>query len=165
MWEMDPDELLPFKLKVTAFRDEYSFLSNFHICAVRRGDYTYMSVEHAFQAAKAVHPMDALEIARAISPARAKQMGRVVKRRADWEGIKHELMYGLLVDKFSDEALGKLLLETGDAELIEGNWRCDTEWGVCGEGVACRKGIHREPTGENLLGAMLMSVRKGISGR
>jgi predicted NAD-dependent protein-ADP-ribosyltransferase YbiA (DUF1768 family) len=42
------------------------------------------------------------------------------------------------------------LLETGDAELIEGNDWGDTFWGVCGG------------KGNNFLGKLLMEVRKEL---
>ena len=49
--------------------------------------------------------------------------------------------------KFSDPHLRSLLLATGDAELIEGNWWHDQFWGVC-NGV-----------GQNQLGKILMAIR------
>lgn len=56
-------------------------------------------------------------------------------------------MYGLLIEKFYDPDLNAKLQETGDAELIEGNYWGDRFWGVC-DGV-----------GENHLGKLLMRVR------
>lgn len=61
-------------------------------------------------------------------------------------------MEELLRIKFSgiDPFLTRALLETGDAELIEGNTWNDTFWGVCnGEG-------------ENNLGRLLMKVREEL---
>ncbi len=46
-----------------------------------------------------------------------------------------------------NERLKRLLLATGDAELIEGNDWGDTIWGMC------------DGEGENLLGKILMKVR------
>jgi predicted NAD-dependent protein-ADP-ribosyltransferase YbiA (DUF1768 family) len=45
------------------------------------------------------------------------------------------------------------LLETGDAELVEGNWWDDTFWGVC-NGV-----------GQNNLGKILMDTRRELRER
>lgn len=49
--------------------------------------------------------------------------------------------------KFRDPYLQKLLQDTGDAELIEGNWWHDEFWGVC-------NGI-----GQNQSGKILMVIR------
>ena len=163
--EMAEAALMPFKLKISTFRDEFSFLSNFHACAIDFDGEVYPSVEHAFQAAKTLDRSKREWIAAANSAGEAKRRGRQVPLRPEWECIKHELMYSLLRDKFCCPVLGKLLMDTGDAELIEGNWWCDTEWGVCGEGYQCSKRIHLQPTGENLLGQMLMAIRKEIGGR
>ena len=59
-------------------------------------------------------------------------------------------MHGLLQQKFSFTVLKRQLLETGAAELIEGNYWGDRYWGVC-------KGV-----GDNWLGKLLMTVRKEI---
>ena len=57
-------------------------------------------------------------------------------------------MRDALIQKFSDKKLQKKLIDTGDAELIEGNWWGDKFWGVC------------EGEGENHLGKLLMEVRE-----
>jgi len=50
-------------------------------------------------------------------------------------------------EKFKQEDLKQMLLDTGDQELVEGNTWNDTFWGVCrGEG-------------QNNLGKILMKVR------
>ena len=59
-------------------------------------------------------------------------------------------MYMALWEKFSDPYLREMLLDTGDEELIEGNWWGDQYWGVC-NGV-----------GKNRLGNILMLIRKNI---
>lgn len=56
-------------------------------------------------------------------------------------------MEDLLRQKFSKTPLRRLLLATGEAELIEGNTWGDTYWGVC-HGV-----------GQNHLGCLLMKIR------
>ena len=61
-------------------------------------------------------------------------------------------MYQILKSKFQNPELSKLLLETGDCELIEGNTWGDQFWGVC-------KGV-----GENNLGKLLMKVREELHG-
>jgi predicted NAD-dependent protein-ADP-ribosyltransferase YbiA (DUF1768 family) len=75
--------------------------------------------------------------------------GKVLPIRPGWEeGIKLDVMRAVLREKFavgSEEA--EMLMETGDALLIEGNTWGDTYWGVC-------KG-----TGHNYLGKLLMERR------
>ena len=78
----------------------------------------------------------------------AKRLGRRVKLRPDWEDIKDEVMYEVVLDKFKrNDNLKEKLLDTANAELIEENWWNDTYWGVC-------KG-----KGKNKLGKILMKVR------
>ena len=56
-------------------------------------------------------------------------------------------MASLLFAKFAQPELRKLLCETGDADLVEGNTWGDKFWGVC------------EGKGKNMLGLLLMQVR------
>jgi len=61
---------------------------------------------------------------------------------------------GLIADVIEegDPDLKIMLLETGDAYLVEGNWWHDCYWGVC----YCDKCMG---TGQNKLGDFLMAVR------
>ena len=60
-------------------------------------------------------------------------------------------MYEVCLCKFTQhEDLKKKLLETGDAELIEGNYWHGCYWGVC------------EEQGENRLGKILMRIREEL---
>ena len=134
---------------IDSFDKEYAFLSNFYEAPVEWEGITYPSNEHAFQAAKVINPVKRLEIAAAAAtPGQAKRMGRSVNLRHDWEQIKYNVMLDIVLAKFHQHSdLAEALLDTGDAELIEGNWWNDTTWGVC-NGV-----------GTNWLGKILMSVR------
>ena len=89
-------------------------------------------------------------IANASTPGLAKKMGRSVSLRPDWEDIKDDIMLEGLYRKFADDELADWLLDTGDEELVEGNWWGDRYWGVC-NGV-----------GQNKLGKLLMKVRSEI---
>ena len=80
----------------------------------------------------------------------AKKMGRSVSLRPDWEDIKDDIMLEGLYRKFADDELADWLVDTGDEELVEGNWWGDRYWGVC-NGV-----------GQNKLGKLLMKVRSEI---
>jgi N-glycosidase YbiA len=136
---------------ITSFSKDFFFLSNFYPTLITFEGQPYPTVEHAFQAAKTHDPAERLRVAAAASPAAAKQLGRKVTLRPDWETIKSELMLGLLRGKFTDSALQALLLGTGDAELIEGNTWNDRIWGA----------VQREGkwVGQNRLGKLLMQVR------
>lgn len=118
-----------------------SFLSNFY------SHNGALTVEHFFQAAKTTDPGWNAEIMAAPTPAAAKKLGRRAPLRPDWDDVKIQVMLELLRTKFSDPELAQMLLDTGDAELIEGNWWGDRFWGVS-------KG-----SGENHLGRLLMQVR------
>ena len=95
-------------------------------------------------------------IAAAETPGKAKRMGRQVKLRPDWEKVKLYYMELGLKLKFQDPALAKKLIETGDEELIEGNWWHDNTWGSC-YCVKCSR-----IAGRNLLGMLLMELRKEL---
>ena len=90
-------------------------------------------------------------IANASTPGLAKKMGRSVSLRPDWEDIKDDVMLEGLYRKFTNDELADWLLDTGDEELVEGNWWGDRYWGVC-------NGI-----GQNKLGKLLMKVREELA--
>lgn len=134
------------------FRGSYRFLSNFYPCDAGG----WPSVEHAFQAAKTDATMWRLRIRQAPTARDAKRLGRNVPLRANWESIKVDQMRALLRLKFRNEPLRTKLLDTGAAELVEGNRWCDNFWGSC----TCDKCI---PTPKhNWLGLLLMEVREDL---
>lgn len=67
------------ELPIAQFQGEYRFLSNFAPCTVTYDGVEYPSVEHAYQAAKCVHPEDRAIIL-AGHAGQAKRMGTVVER-------------------------------------------------------------------------------------
>lgn len=132
---------------IDQFIDEYAFLSNFYQCVVTYRGITYSSSEAAFQAQKTLDITEQVKFT-LLTPSEAKKFGRTVKLRKDWESVKYQIMYDIVLTKFvQNEHLKKLLLETGDADLVEGNWWNDTYWGRC-------KGV-----GKNNLGKILTGVR------
>ena len=133
---------------IDKFEGELAFLSNFYDAEVEYEGIKYPTNEHAFQAAKSLNPARRLEIAMLDTPGKAKQAGRNLQLRHDWEQVKYDIMLDIVFAKFYQHPeLATKLLATGDAELIEGNWWNDTTWGVC-NGV-----------GSNWLGRILMMVR------
>lgn len=135
---------------INSFTGGFRFLSNFYPSVIRWDDKEYKTVEHAFQAAKTHDDAQQEFIRKASTPFQAKQRGRKVDLRDDWESIKDGVMLELLRRKFSDKAMRAELLNTKGAELIEGNTWGDTYWGVC------------NGRGKNVLGKLLMAVREEI---
>lgn len=133
---------------IDKFDGKYRFLSNFLSCRIEFEGITYPTSEHAFQAAKTLYHDERREIAKALTPGKAKRMGQKVALRYDWHLVKLGVMEQILRIKFSHPNLKKLLISTHPAELIEGNTWHDTFWGVC-------NGL-----GENHLGKLLMKIRK-----
>ncbi len=137
-------------MKIKQFKGGFDFLSNFHPAHVALDGVRYDTVEHAFQAAKTTDKIERREVRNADTPGKAKKLGRKVTLRPDWNEIKVTVMTNLVRQKFDrHQELKQQLLETGDAELEEGNtWR-DTFWGV-----SLKSG-----KGRNELGKILMKIR------
>ena len=134
---------------IDRFEGDMYFLSNFYPAEFIYKGVKYLNSEAAFHAQK--QPGREHEFAN-LSPDQAKKLGRSVKLREDWEDVKNDIMYEIVYEKFNQNLdLLKLLIDTGDDYLIEGNWWGDTYWGVC-------KGI-----GKNQLGIILMKVRDEFS--
>lgn len=78
----------------------------------------------------------------------AKREGYKVKLRENWEDIKIDVMYQIVLAKFSqNEFFKQKLIATGREWLEEGNTWGDRTWGTV-DGV-----------GNNYLGKVLMAVR------
>ncbi|MBR2742423.1 MAG: NADAR family protein [Clostridia bacterium] len=142
---------------IKSFRGKNAFLSNFYPCLVEYEGMIFPSVEHAFQAAKTLDMQKRITFQVCPTPKEAKACGRKLKLRPDWEEIKIDVMRTLVRDKFTRNRsfqtdLTKLLLDTDDAYLEEGNNHGDRFWGtVKGEG-------------RNELGKILMEVRDELKG-
>lgn len=137
------------KKDIIGFFGPYRWLSNFWYSPIEDG-LVYPTLEHAYQAAKTNSVLDKITIQEADSPSIAKQLGKKVKKRADWEQVKLVIMKALLHKKFLCPQLRAKLLSTGEAYLEEANTWGDTFWGTCG-------GL-----GQNKLGELLMEVRGEI---
>lgn len=136
--------------KIEEFRGRFRFLSNFHRCPIWIDGKEYQTAEHAFQSAKSIEDEDAEHIRNAFTPGEAKRRGRKVEIRADWEAVKLDIMKEIVRQKFyQSKGLSRLLIETGDLHLEEGNRWNDTFWGV----------NLRTKEGTNHLGRILMEVR------
>jgi len=156
--------------KIDKFMGKYYFLSNFYvhtleypyrnskeaIWLISPDKKLYKSVEHAYQAFKADNNVEYEYIMNLDTPGKAKRAGKFVTIRRNWEDIKFNLMLELLRAKFDYRDLAQLLIETGDAILIEGNYWHDNIWGDC----TCDKCKNIE--GKNMLGVLLMEVREEV---
>lgn len=108
----------------------------------------WQTSEHYYQAAKATNVMDAVKIRDVGTPGAAKKAGRNVRMRADWDEIKIGVMRDALDLKFDfDRPEAQMLLDTGEALLVEGNTWGDRFWGV------------DDGLGQNWLGWLLMAKR------
>lgn len=127
--------------------------SNFSEHEIELHGKSYPTVEHYFQAMKFPGDVQAEKIRLAGSPMIAKRLGRTrkVKLREDWEEVKLDIMREAVSKKFSTHSgLRKLLLDTGEEELIEAA-PTDYFWG-CG----------KSGSGKNWLGRILMEVREEL---
>jgi len=151
--------MLELEAEINSFKNEYEPFSNFFPCTVFFEGRNYPTIEHAFQAAKSKSwkfrkkvsevPVD--------KPGYAKKLGRTVPLRKDWEMVKISIMRRLLMQKFSLDEFKTLLISTGNAVIIEGNYWHDNYWGDC----FCKK--CKDIEGKNNLGKLLMKLRENIN--
>lgn len=136
---------------ITSFTGQHEFLSNFYPVpgGIKVGEYSFQSVEHAYQALKCpVHLRDSRWLTYLnCTPGAAKRLGKVLPLKENWDTIKDDVMKSLCIQKFDVPELASMLLETGENLLIEGNTWGDTYWGMC------------DGLGKNKLGRILMTIR------
>ena len=103
----------------------FNFLSNYFPQQITHNDIVHDTVEHGYQYSKAMRYKDTATADRILSartPAIAKQLGSKVANfdRADWDGMKGDLMQTLLRIKFAQGTkLSELLKETSGKSLAE----------------------------------------------
>jgi ribA/ribD-fused uncharacterized protein len=134
-------------------KDAYGCFSNFSRHKIFLKDKSWKTSEHYFQAQKFAGTSHEEELRLADSPMEVAKMGRDRKRplRKDWEAVKDDIMREALRAKFTQHKdLKKILLETGDAELVE-HTKNDSYWGDGGDG-----------SGKNMLGLLLMELREEL---
>jgi N-glycosidase YbiA len=129
----------------------YGCFSNFSAHPFTLDNQQWRTTEHYFQAMK-FHPhWDHINAIRNMpSPMQAAKAGRSRARplREDWETVKDDIMRRAVLAKFEQHPeIAKVLLETGDEDLIE-NTTKDHYWGCGSSG-----------TGKNMLGIILMETR------
>jgi len=135
---------------VKGFFGDYRWMSNFHKCPVMWKGLMFENSEAPYQAAKSAKPKDWL-LFTVMDGTRAKNEGRKLQIREDWEDIKLQIMYDVVLDKIlRNKDLRDKLIATGDRYLEETNWWKDRFWGVY------------EGEGQNHLGKTLMLVRDNL---
>lgn len=136
--------------KITRFRGKYLFLSSTYICPIEYNGIKYNNSEVAFQSMKFDEVGMRRQIAK-LSAKEAREISRKYPLKNEWHKIKDAIMYDITLCKFKqNKDLAKMLLSTGNKELIQENDWNDTVWGTV-------NGI-----GENKLGKILMRVREEI---
>ena len=138
---------------ISKFSDEYDFLSNFYESPVTYEGFTYRNSEAAYQAQKCSIVLERVKFT-TLTAHHAKKLGRSVNIRLDWENVKADVMFHVVLSKFEQNTeLAHKLMQTGDAYLEEGNTWGDTTWGTV------------NGQGQNLLGKILMDVRRVLKER
>lgn len=135
--------------------EAYGEFSNFASYPITLKGKQWPTVEHYFQAQKFAGTEHEHAIRKLSSPMIAARQGRSRKLplRQDWESEKDNVMREALRAKFTQHVeLQKLLLETGDAVLVE-HTQNDRYWGDGGDG-----------SGKNRLGLLLMELREELRG-
>lgn len=149
---MDNNNKLPQDAITNFHTDDTRFLSNFYEVEMTYDGLTYGSSEAAYQAQKCMTEEEKILFTQYRS-AESKKNGNKVQTRPDWEQVKVGFMEEIVRAKFTQNPeLARLLLETGDKMLVEGNKRGDTCWGI----------DMRTGEGENHLGKILMKVREEL---
>jgi len=143
-------------IKIIKFYSEnqkWGEFSNFALYEITIGNKIWPTSEHFFQAQKFEDKAYQEKIRKTKSPMKAAELGRSrkVKIKKNWDNIKDNMMYQVVLEKFRQhEDLKTLLLDTKDAILVE-HTEQDAYWGDGGNGK-----------GKNRLGKTLMQVRNKL---
>lgn len=154
--------------------DGNDYLSNFFPAPIELWSEKFPTSEHAYQWIKTVIPQQRYDVLyRTVAKdngaigvykttaAQAKNVGKTVTLRDNWDNNKYEFMVMILLAKFvQNPELGEKLVATGDTILIEGNHWHDNYWGDC----HCDRPECKNP-GSNYLGIALMEVRKNLQSK
>lgn len=137
----------------------YGAFSNFYRSPIDLDGKTWPTSEHYYQSRKTLDPKQQEMVRQALTPRAAAFLGReIVDLRPDWEEVKYNFMKVAVRAKFTQHKhLAKLLVETGDKEIVEwteGTELSDSVWGNA-------RDKNGNP-GKNLLGKCLMEIRQEL---
>lgn len=147
---MEDKEIINF---YSVSENPYGVFSNFAPYPINIEKKVWPTSEHYFQAKKFEEKTYQEKIRKADGPMEAAQLGRSrkVKIKKKWDYQRDNVMYEAVYAKFTQHLdLQKLLLETGDAILVE-HTENDRYWGDGGDG-----------SGQNKLGKTLMKIRERL---
>ncbi|MFC0514277.1 NADAR family protein [Mucilaginibacter angelicae] len=133
--------------------EPYGEFSNFYYTPVILLNEIWPTVEHYVQSIKFedVNLWDRIKVMKAPQDVANLSSKLQHKLRPDWEDVKDAIMLKAVKAKFfQHHRLKKILLETGDATIIQHNPN-DNYWADGGDG-----------TGKNKLGLILMHVREQL---
>ena len=129
--------------------EPHGYMSNYWKAKFFLDNNWWATTEHYYQAIKTFDVNEQEQVRNAAKANDARLLGQKVTLRPDFNEVKDQLMKTCLIAKFNQHPdLKKQLLDTGDAELIEDS-PTDFYWG-CG----------KDGTGKNMLGKLLMELRK-----
>jgi len=134
--------------------EKYGCFSNFSRHEVDLGGYVWPTSEHYYQAQKFEDHDIQKRVRNCKGPGAARGMGRdrSLPLKKNWEQIKDDVMYKVVLAKFTQHRhIKEILLGTGHNHLVEKS-PIDYYWGSGADG-----------TGQNKLGRTLMKVREYLS--
>lgn len=135
---------------INQFKDEHAFLGNRYPCKFVWQGLTYGSAEAAFQASKCAEVSER-KVFTNCSTDKAVQKGKELMPFPEWEEAQLDIMESILTAKFEQNpTLMKMLEETGNRILINGNNKQETFWGI----------DLYSWMGENHLGKIIMKIRE-----
>lgn len=143
------------KIEFYTTKGNYGCFSNFSRHPVKLKDQIWPTSEHYFQAQKFAGTKFESAVRKCDSPKEAAEMGRdrALPLRPDWLQVRDDIMREVVYAKFlQNEDCKKVLLSTGDAELVEHTVN-DNYWADGGDG-----------SGKNMLGKILMETRARLRG-
>lgn len=135
--------------------EPYGCFSNFAPFPININSIEWLTTEHYFQSQKFTGTQYEEEIRLIESPAEAARAGRDRNKplRKDWHIVKDEIMYTAIRAKVEQHSkIKEILISTGNCILVEHTTN-DSYWADNGDG-----------TGLNMLGKILMDVRKHLQG-
>lgn len=132
-------------------REEHGYMSNFARFPIALDGKLWPTSEHYYQAQKFTNLALQEQVRQAPNPKEAARIGRDINNplRPDWDSIKDEVMRKVVLAKFEQHSdIRTKLISTGTSVLVE---RSDVDW-YWGDGA--------DHTGKNMLGKILMEIRK-----